>query len=240
MVEGDEPGEGDAASITPEDFMADRISVELARIIAAAGAGAKLPAERVLAGRLGVSRTALRDRLRLLESVGVLRRRTGSGTYVEPADPAVFTFLLNVAVLVSDLPLASLHSMRVAVERQAAREAAALADPVLLADVRKAMDGLREAADVPAAFDAHQRFHRALVRASGNPALVFFDAGLSGTLLRARRAQIEAGEVTGYDADTLVRTHERLYRALVDGDAAEVDAAADAHFAAHRPTAHLV
>lgn len=40
----------------------------------------RLPREHVLAETLGVSRTALRDRLMRLEAIGVDERRSGSGT----------------------------------------------------------------------------------------------------------------------------------------------------------------
>ena len=47
-------------------------------------AGDRLPAERVLCERLGVSRTALRRAIAQLESFHVLESRVGSGTYVCP------------------------------------------------------------------------------------------------------------------------------------------------------------
>ncbi len=48
------------------------------------GFGGRLPAERDLCTRLGVSRTALRGGIRQLCSQGVLESRHGSGTYVLP------------------------------------------------------------------------------------------------------------------------------------------------------------
>jgi len=44
--------------------------------------GSRLPSERELSQRLGVSRTALREALRILESVGVLEHRVGRGRVV--------------------------------------------------------------------------------------------------------------------------------------------------------------
>lgn len=45
-------------------------------------AGEKLPAERVMADSLGVSRTAVRDALKRLEAYGITEVRLGKGTYV--------------------------------------------------------------------------------------------------------------------------------------------------------------
>ena len=46
--------------------------------------GDRLPAERVLAESLGVSRTTLRQGIKVLESIGRLETRVGSGTYICP------------------------------------------------------------------------------------------------------------------------------------------------------------
>ena len=46
--------------------------------------GDRLPSERVLSERLGVSRTTLRQGIKVLESIGRLETRVGSGTYVCP------------------------------------------------------------------------------------------------------------------------------------------------------------
>jgi len=45
-------------------------------------AGSRLPAERDLAQQLGVSRTALREALRIVEATGVLEARVGRGRFV--------------------------------------------------------------------------------------------------------------------------------------------------------------
>lgn len=50
-------------------------------------AGDKLPGERDLCERLGVSRTALRGAIKQLCSQGILESRHGSGTYVLPPRP---------------------------------------------------------------------------------------------------------------------------------------------------------
>ncbi|GAA5512816.1 HTH-type transcriptional repressor NagR [Deinococcus carri] len=51
--------------------------------------GTALPAERDLAGALGVSRVTVRQALALLAQQGLLTRRHGSGTFVNPPAPAL-------------------------------------------------------------------------------------------------------------------------------------------------------
>ncbi len=62
--------------------VAQRLHEQLSRIIAATAPGERLPSEPLLAEQLGVSRATLREAMRAFETQGVLRRRQGSGTYV--------------------------------------------------------------------------------------------------------------------------------------------------------------
>src|SRR5438552_5300584 len=49
--------------------------------------GSKLPKERELAERLGLSRNSLREAVRALTLIGVLEPRQGDGTYVTSLEP---------------------------------------------------------------------------------------------------------------------------------------------------------
>jgi len=61
-----------------------RLQDDLTRLIEKTTSGEKLPSEPELAKSLGVSRATLREAMRLFESRGMLRRRQGVGTFVEP------------------------------------------------------------------------------------------------------------------------------------------------------------
>ena len=57
--------------------------------------GDRLPAERDLATRIGVSRPTIRAGLRTLAAMGVVRSRHGSGTYIPAGPPALNTDALS-------------------------------------------------------------------------------------------------------------------------------------------------
>jgi GntR family transcriptional regulator len=62
--------------------ISQKLSENLAQIIAATPPGERLLSEPMLARQLGVSRATLREAMRSFESQGLIRRRQGSGTYV--------------------------------------------------------------------------------------------------------------------------------------------------------------
>jgi len=62
--------------------VSQRLHDSLGQVIQAAKPGERLPSEPELARQLGVSRATLREAMRTYETQGMIRRRQGSGTYV--------------------------------------------------------------------------------------------------------------------------------------------------------------
>jgi GntR family transcriptional repressor for pyruvate dehydrogenase complex len=92
--------------------------------------GGRLPGERVLAEQLGISRPSVREAVRVLEALGVVRTATGSGPeagaviVAEPASP--LTALLRLHLATNHLPMGDIVQTRVLLESWAARQAAEL------------------------------------------------------------------------------------------------------------------
>ncbi|NWL34243.1 FadR family transcriptional regulator [Paenarthrobacter nitroguajacolicus] len=218
-------------------FANDPVSEALARLIRELRPGDRLPSERDLALELGVSRTALRDRLGVLEGLGILRRRTGSGTFVETLNPDALALALNLAIASSHLPVSALESVRIALERQAGREAATSSDPVLVAYMQRAINTMAST-DVRAdVMDADLAFHQSLLRAAGNPALSFFAEALSDVFaqdLAYRSARLNSTRLTDSVQTLLVEHHQRIHDAIVAGDPSAAMQAIDDHFDALR------
>jgi GntR family transcriptional regulator len=62
--------------------ISQRLHDQLSQIIAVTKPGQRLLSEPALAEKLGVSRATLREAMRIFETQGIIRRRQGSGTYV--------------------------------------------------------------------------------------------------------------------------------------------------------------
>lgn len=155
-------------------------------------AGDRLPVEKDLAQRLGVSRGPLREGVRALASLGVLETRQGDGTYVTELDPYM---LLRPLAFYADLQETAQAAHLLAVRRVLETEAAGLAASRLDAEGLDELDAILDAVDLvvnrgsvdPEEFiDADAAFHRAIADASENPALAGMVTALVTRTLRGR------------------------------------------------------
>jgi GntR family transcriptional repressor for pyruvate dehydrogenase complex len=186
-------------------------------------AGARLPTERELTRRFGVSRSSLREAVRALAVVGVLEPRVGDGTYVTTLEPDL---LLTGIAFVGDLAraesLLEIHDVRRILEPEATRRAAQRLtddDFTLLADCLRRME---TADSVPAFIEADTAFHRIILDACGSRTLASLIQNLSSGTVRARMWQsvVARGAV-----EATVASHWSIYTALVARDADRAAAA---------------
>jgi GntR family transcriptional repressor for pyruvate dehydrogenase complex len=187
-------------------------------------AGSRLPTERELTLRFGVSRSSLREAVRALALVGVLESRVGDGTYVTTLEPdLLLTGIGFVSDLASSASLIELHAIRRLLEPEATRMATPRLDDDDFARLEQSLQQMEGAQGVPAFIEADTEFHRIILAACGNAALASLIQNLSGTTLRARLWQslVERSAT----AATLA-SHRSIYTALVARDA-DMAAAAD-------------
>ncbi|MGR0319747.1 FadR/GntR family transcriptional regulator [Agromyces sp. ZXT2-3] len=183
-------------------------------------AGSRLPVERELGARLGVSRGPLREGVRALVVLGVLETRQGDGTYVTSLEPGR---LLEPLGMLAELqsPENSVHllGVRRVLEPEAAAHAALritddeLAEAGAILDRGEAILAAGDDIDLEATIDVDTEFHRVIANASGNPAFAAIIEALVGRTARARlwRAIHQRGAVH----DT-----QREHRAILDALAA--------------------
>jgi GntR family transcriptional repressor for pyruvate dehydrogenase complex len=183
--------------------------------------GQRLPPERELAQRLGLSRGALREGLRTLESVGLVTARVGQGRFV--ADTGVDRPSMALTALMQVQPSGDIVALRALLEPALVRDMpaaqlapTAVAATKLLARMRRA----QSSGAISQAVRYHTEFHLLLIR--------FGATRLSRTLLSSL---IEASAVWQpailRDRDaarTWVEAHHEIVTALESGD---VDRAAE-------------
>lgn len=136
--------------------------------------GEKLPSEPRLASEFGVSRTALREALKVLELSGYLeiRRGYGGGTFVARPTAEEFRMISPSPVSLPSVTALQLLQVCLAIEPQAAAISAGadLREVGALEDMTREMEVFD---DRPArVLEANFGFHVGVARASGNPVFV--------------------------------------------------------------------
>jgi GntR family transcriptional regulator, transcriptional repressor for pyruvate dehydrogenase complex len=136
--------------------------------------GERLPTEPQLCARSGVSRSTVREALRLLASQHLIvttRGVTGGSFVAHPSPEDLSDTLstgLNLLLSSSTTGLDDLLEVRESLEVPAAAQAARRRGAEHIADLEAALFD-PELADVPAMLAAHRAYHAALVAATRNP-----------------------------------------------------------------------
>jgi len=135
--------------------------------------GDRLPAERELAEVFGVSRTSVRDAIRVLETRGLVEPRHGEGTVVKQIPIDAIVSPLADALSSSKDPVADLFDMRKMLEPQLARAAAfrATEDDVRALEEIVARQRDRVLAGENAVDEDHA-FHYRIATAAKNPVIL--------------------------------------------------------------------
>jgi len=135
--------------------------------------GTVLPNEAALGNQLDVSRTALREAVKMLAAKGLVESRPKVGTTVRPRsawnmlDPDVLAW--HMAVRPDEPFFDSLFEVRLIIEPASAAMAAERATESQLQELRTAYDAMAAALnDLDASVSADLRFHQAVLTATGN------------------------------------------------------------------------
>lgn len=187
--------------------------------------GSLLEDESTLAARFGVSRTVVRDAMKVLVGKGLLEVRRGIGTRVKARenwgllDDDVLAWQLSVPA--DERTLLQLAETRLLFEPQAAAWAAERGSSAEIDELSSAIQAMKDEVNNPNQFViADARFHRAVLRAAHNDFLF----ALTGIIYSALLSSIR---LTNPDSDTnriILPFHEAVCDAIVrrDSDDAKV------------------
>lgn len=136
--------------------------------------GDRLPSERELMVQLSVSRSTVREALRVLESNGLVRSRPGdpNGPEVQAFSGATLGKSMTRLLRTDELSLANVVQYRMLLDGSAAFLAAKLADEdqlAALADIHTMLGEAAAAGDYELFSATDVAFHEAIAQASGNP-----------------------------------------------------------------------
>lgn len=182
--------------------------------------GDRLPGERTLAETYGISRASVREAIRILDAMGVLRSSVGSGPTsgaIVISDPSAgLSSALRLHVASNRLPVADIVQTRVLLETWTARAGADRAggdeDLEQAAQLLHAMDDPEM--DRATFHELDARFHVALSSLAGNAVVATMMESLSGAIVGYVKGAMEAMEAWP-DVLAVLRTqHHGIFDAV--------------------------
>ena len=189
--------------------------------------GDRLPPEKELGDRLGLSRNSLREAVKALELIRVLDVRRGDGTYVTSLEPRLLLEAMSFVVdLHQDASVLDLFEVRRILEPAAAAIATIKATPGEIATLEGILDEVGDGTSVDDLIANDLRFHEKISNLAGNTYLTSLLNSLSSRTLRARiwRGITEEGSVSRTLAE-----HRAIVDAMAVGDADLVRSCATVH-----------
>lgn len=214
--------------------LADSVAAELEKrmLEGSLKPGDRLPAERVLALDLGVSRPCLREALQKLVSKGLLSTRHGGGTHV--TDRLEAHFVDPWQDMLKDHPLLhrDLLEFRQMLESQAAALAADRAtdaDLARLDAVHAALEASYSGDDLAVCIDADVAFHQAIAEAAHNVLIGHLTASLMRVIHGHVAGNLEHLHARPQRWNQLRAQHEAIWQAIRERNPEEAAQAARSH-----------
>jgi GntR family transcriptional regulator, transcriptional repressor for pyruvate dehydrogenase complex len=212
-----EPADEQALPYLGQASLRDRVIDALERRILEGGypAGARIPTETVLGERFGVSRTVIRDALRVLEARGLVDIRRGTGTRVRATTADTYVNAAAMLLIRSELTVGDVLDARQQLESYLALVAA---ENHTAEDLEKVSFALEEFADAVGqrnptlAARSHVKFHSELLRATRLPAFNILLQPLQQMMLAT--SLVPSGIAEDDPRGWRVDTHRRLVEAI--------------------------
>jgi GntR family transcriptional regulator, transcriptional repressor for pyruvate dehydrogenase complex len=189
--------------------------------------GDQLPAERELAERFGVSRTAVREAVKALREKGLVEAYPGRGTFITSETSNTIRITLDRMIKSGQLEgTLQLVEVREILEPEIAALAARRATEETVKEMRAAVKVMDEAQMDPEAYiEADLDFHLALAEAAANPIILSLIDSIVAVLReqRMRIFKVEGGPTRGQ------YHHKKILEAIEHRDASAAREAMRAH-----------
>jgi GntR family transcriptional repressor for pyruvate dehydrogenase complex len=215
------------AEVARAERLSDKVAHELTELIMSGRlrVGDKLPSERELSERFGVSRPVIREAVGGLKARGLLADHPRRGHVVAAVDADAVSQSLTLYVRGRRVDYASLLQVRTVLEVSAAAIAAEQATDLQIEALAAAEAKLTPELGAEAAALADVEFHRTIAELTGNDYFVLLIDSLRDVLLDAQRPTLADPKIVA----TARRAHRRILRAIQARDPAAAGAAMQAH-----------
>lgn len=192
-------------------------------------AGAALPAERTMAETMGVSRPAVREVLRALELLGIVKSVPGGGNYITENLDTWLIGPLSILFRLNNGYLRQNQQLRAALERETALLAAKKCTPLDAAELWMILARLDAAEDEKTRGKLDQELHQKIARIADNPMLYSVLSAadqLTENIIEGTRDYIMK---KNQSANVVDEQHHKLVEAIINGNVEEAELAMSRH-----------
>ncbi len=192
--------------------------------------GDRLPSERELAAMLGISRGAVRIGLNVLEAIGVVNNRPGSGNYIAGQFDHNLVQLMTIMYTLDDMSTRDICGFRYAAELQAIMRA-----PQNITYTHRRLLGsylgiMLSSENPDERSYGDNMIHRTIVEASGNRLLIANYLALNGLMEKfVRHVREGVLESEPQEYERFQQTHARLVEAVCNKNYEKAKEALDEH-----------
>ncbi len=190
----------------------------------------KIPTEREIAEKLGVSRNSIREVMHMLEITGLIECMQGSGNYVR-CDPMEYMMKsVNMVMALMQIDYAEVLNIRIGYEYAAVRQAIHQAQPEEIEELHRILLKMDQPMSSKESAKLDVEFHHKLVSASHNRLLILYNSmlyNLMDQFIENFRTKILMNKMR---AELLRRSHWAIYNALLEKDLQAAMLAFDKHF----------
>jgi GntR family transcriptional repressor for pyruvate dehydrogenase complex len=210
----------------------EQVALELAGIISDGrwAVGQKLPSESALCQALSVGRSTLREALKSLAFIGMVRMRAGDGTYVAEKLPGLLDRILARGILKTEKDLADVCETRLVLETELAALAAERATPADIEALRDLLDQSKlslEGKGKPF-IELDLEFHLAIAAAARNNVLKHLISDIRGVLVEWI---MKSQELPGLRENAL-QGHEKIFQSIVNHNPVKARESMEEHLSA--------
>lgn len=189
--------------------------------------GDRLPPEKELSEKLGLSRSSLREAVKALELIRVLDVRRGDGTYVTSLEPGLLAEAMGFVVdLHRDSSVLELLEVRRILEPSAAGLAAQRRDEEHLAALEESISHVNARTELPELIEHDLQFHSIIAQSAKNSYLETLLDALSSKTVRAR---VWRGLTQDNAVQRTLDEHQAILAAIRNADADLARALVTAH-----------
>lgn len=134
--------------------------------------GDKLPTERFLAEKLGISRNSIREAIRTMENMGMLESKQGSGNYLTGNLGKMFVEGIGMMLLLNQISYEEVYDLRKTIELDAYEMAAQNITKHDLQKLEILIEKMKNASNSRDLIQADKKFHYLIIKASNNRLII--------------------------------------------------------------------